>query len=370
MTTYPRGSAAQLSAQFREFAPSGPLVNIADISITVVPLLGGDPVLAPTSAGIINTTTGIYAFVWLIPSDLAPGRYVVIWSGNDLGTGDPVSAAEEITVNYTNSGASGDGPCNWIIDTSCVPEWDALPAASQETGYHLATYQMWALTGRRFGQCEITVQPCRPRRDLPLYLTFPVPGAGFYGGYGGSGGFGPVLESGTWYNRCWGGCRCAARCEVDLDGPTTTAAVQSVTVRGELVDPSAYQIQNNYLLVRTDGHCWPTCVDYSKQDPPEFTVTYLRGEELGPALQLMTGKLAYEYALACEGSEECRLPTRLQSLSRQGVSVQVSPGNTYLDFGMTQIAEIDQLIIALNPNRLTERPMVLSPDRPRPRMVT
>lgn len=262
-----------------------------------------------------------------------------------------------------------DGPCNWEIDTSCIEDWEDIPVHAQEVGFHLATLQLWALTGRRFGQCEVTVQPCRQRKRLPLYQAFPVPGWGFYGSAGVGGG-GPVIIDGTWYNMCGNGCRCRARCEIDLDGPTSTAGVLEVTVRGEVVDPSAYQIQNNYLLVRTDAGCWPTCVDYSKQDPPEFTVTYLRGEELPPALQIAGGLLAYQYALACINDERCVLPTRLQSMSRQGVSIQVAPGNSYLDFGMTQIAEVDQIVIALNPNRQTERPRVLSPDRPRPRMVT
>lgn len=265
---------------------------------------------------------------------------------------------------------AADGPCNWDINTGCVEGWDELPATAQLIGYNLATFQLWALTGRRYGQCEITVQPCQERRKLPLYLTYPVPGVGFYGGYGGSGGFGPVIEDGTWYNRCWSGCRCKARCETALDGPTTTAGILEVTVKGEVIDPAAYQVQDNYQLVRIDGQCWPTCVDYSKQDPPEFTVTYLRGDEVPDVLEIAGGILANEYALACISSDDCRLPTRLQSLSRQGVSVQVAASTTYLDFGMTQIAEVDQVVIALNPYRLTERPRVLSPDRPRPRQVT
>lgn len=262
-----------------------------------------------------------------------------------------------------------DGPCDWTIDTGCVPGWDDLPAGAQAVGYNLATYQMWALTGRRFGQCEITVQPCRQRKRLPLYQAFPVPGWGFYGSVGVGGG-GPVIIDGTWYNMCGQGCRCKARCEVELEGPTTTADVLEVTVKGEVVDPSAYQIQNNYLLVRTDHGCWPTCVDYSKQDPPEFTVTYRRGEPLFDALQNATGILAYEYALACVEDDRCRLPARLQSMSRQGVSVQVSIGTQYLDFGMTGLAEVDQLVININPYRMAERPQVLSIDRPKPRMVT
>ena len=262
-----------------------------------------------------------------------------------------------------------DGPCDWDIDTSCVPFWDELTPAAQEVGYHLSTLTLWALTGRRFGQCEITVQPCMERRRWPLYEVFPVPGYG--GGGAGIGAAYPYILDGSWYNRgCGGGCQCRARCEVALDGPTTTAGVLEVLVHGEVVDPSAYQIQNGYLLVRIDGQCWPGCVDYSKQDPAAFVVRYLRGEELVAGLQMAAGILAGEYALSCDGDDRCRLPARLTSLTRQGVSVQVATINSYMDLGLTEIPEVDRIVVVLNPYQQMSRAQVFSVDRPRPRMVT
>lgn len=265
-----------------------------------------------------------------------------------------------------------DGPCNWSLNTSCCSDWDSFEPATQEIAYSLATLTLWAATGRRFGRCEITVQPCRQRKNLPLYQAFPVPAFGY--GYGNSDGylmpFSPYILDGTWYNGCWGGCSCRASCEIALDGPTTTAGVLSVKVNGEVVDPAAYQIQNNYLLVRIDGMCWPSCVDYSDQTPPAFEVTYLRGDEEPSALQIAGGILACEFAKACIGDDGCRLPSRLQALSQQGVSVTVGPFNDYLDLGMTDIPEVDRVIVALNPFRQQERSRVYSPDRPHPRMVT
>jgi len=262
-----------------------------------------------------------------------------------------------------------DGPCNWTLDTSCCEGWDDFSPVAQEVGYTLATLTLWAATGRRFGRCEITVQPCRQRRNLPLYQVFPVPAWG-YGPSEGIGWMGPYILNGEWFNSCWGGCTCRASCEIALDGPTTTDGILEVTTHGDVVDPSAYVVMNNYLLVRTDGHCWPSCINYSHQDPPEFTVTYLRGEEEPAALQLVGGLLACEFAKACEGDDTCRLPSRLQALSQQGVSVTVSPFSEYLDLGLTDIPEVDRVIVALNPYRQVERSRVYSPDRPQPRMVT
>lgn len=371
MTNYAQGSTAVLSAQFREFAPDGPLTNVNNLTITIVPLLGGAAVLATTSVGITNPATGVYGYPWFVPFNVAPGQYVVIWEGDDVGTGDPVTATEQIGVTLPNATGGGvDSPCGWDIDTSCVTNWDDLPEAAQTVGYHLSTLMLWALTGRRFGQCEIVVQPCMERRRWPLYETFPVPSYGG-GGAGGYGGFFPYILDGSWFNGgCGGGCRCRARCEVALDGPTNTASIVEVTVNGVVVDPAAYQIQNGYLLVRTDGQCWPGCIDYSKQDPAAFTVTYLRGEELPAGLQIAAGILAGEFAMSCAGDDNCRLPARLTSLTRQGVSVQVATINSYLDLGMTEIPEVDAIVVALNPYRQTERSRVYSLDRPRPRMVT
>lgn len=373
MTSYARGTVAVLSAEFREYAPNGPLTNVNSISITVIPLLGGTAALATTSVGITNPSTGIYGFSWSIPDSLDAGQYVIIWSGTIIGLGTVVQATEQITITYQNVTSNVDGPCNWTIDTSCCAvDWASFTPAQQEIGYYLATMTLWAATGRRFGQCEIAVQPCRQRKQLPLYQAFPVPAFGF--GVGNSDGylmpFSPYILDGEWFNGCWGGCTCRASCEIALDGPTTSAGVLSVMVDGVLVPSSAYQIQNNYLLVRIDGQCWPTCVDYSQQDPPAFQVTYLRGNEEPRALQIAAGTLACEFARACAGDEGCRLPSRLQALSQQGVSVTVSPFSDYLDLGMTDIPEVDRIIVALNPFRQQERSRVYSVDRPHPRMVT
>lgn len=373
MASYPRGTTAALSAEFREFAPDGPLTNVNDISITIVPLLGGDAALPQTSVGITNPATGIYGYAWAIPPFLTTGDYVVTWSGTDINTGEPVQAAEQIAVTFQSVTSDLDGPCNWTIDTSCCAvDWESFTPEQQEVGYFLATTTLWAATGRRFGQCEITVQPCRPRRQLPLYEAFPVPAFGY--GAGNADGylmpFSPYILDGQWFNGCWGGCTCRASCEIALDGPTTTASVLSVMVDGLLVPTSAYQIQNNHLLVRIDGQCWPTCVNYSEQNPPAFQVTYLRGNEVPRALQIAAGTLACEFARACAGDAECRLPSRLQALSQQGVSVTVSPFNDYLDLGMTDLPEVDRIIVAYNPFRQQERSRVYSPDRLHPRMVT
>ena len=68
--------------------------------------------------------------------------------------------------------------------------------------------------------------------------------------------------------------------------------------------------------------------------------------------------LACEFTKACAG-EKCRLPARVTSVARQGVSMEF--GSTMWENG-TGIKEVDAYIHSLNPNGLTIPPMVWTPD--------
>lgn len=226
---------------------------------------------------------------------------------------------------------------------------------------------MWAATGRRYGPCTITVQPSAPSRPDPLYQTFPVgPGNGLLS---------PVIEGGQWYNRPYiggeGTCCTSAHCEVALEGPTTKAQVTSVTVDGVVVDADSYVVMDGYLLVRTDGACWPACVNYRDQSPAAFTVTYGRGLAIPPAVQGAFERLACELAKACTGAA-CALPQRMTRLTRQGVEIELEQVDTDTPGGLllTGIKDVDDVIRAVNPHRLTAPPVVMSLDLPAPRRLT
>jgi len=221
---------------------------------------------------------------------------------------------------------------------------------------------LWAATGRRYGQCEITVEPCSRPED-PLYVTYPLAEVGS------APAGGPYISGGVWHNSCGGGsCGCAGRCEVALAGPTSTAAVTSVTVAGVAVAAGAYVVYDGYLLTRVDGECWPTCRDYS--DPSTaFSVTYLRGDPIPDHIQSAYERLACELAAACTGGD-CALPQRVRSMTRQGVEIQMVDLADEAGRIRTGIAVVDQIIESANPRGLQQRPTVLSLDLPAPRMVT
>lgn len=253
------------------------------------------------------------------------------------------------------------GPCNWTIDTTCCQGWDEFTPETQKAATDYAELILWAATGRRFGLCELTVRPCGRAHGTVLPLW----------------GVGTFLSQGFWLPftfphggllrncGCRNFCNCKPCCEAYLPGPVDS--VIEVIVDGVVVDPGTYEVQDRHWLVRTNDECWPECPDMASNEA--FEVTYIVGEPVPAALAVATGVLACEFARACAG-QDCRLPGRLQFIARQGVTAQMVDLDRLMDRGLTGLAEVDQVIAALNPHAIKARPRVWSPDRPMPRTVT
>lgn len=253
-----------------------------------------------------------------------------------------------------------NGPCEWDIDSGCCTNWDDYPPEVQERATNFASLIMWAATGRRYGLCEITVRPCGRTRTSKMPLWG-------WGSYWLGGVWYPYIgQDGLWRNcGCHGFCNCRPQCEAYLPGPVNS--ITEVILDGEVLDATNYEVQDHSWLVRVDGECWPECPDMAADEA--FEVTYLRGEAIPPALSDAAGTVACEFAKACSG-QECRLPGRLQFITRQGVTAQMVDVDRLMDRNLTGLLEVDQVIAALNPNGLHSRPRVMSPDLPMPRMVT
>lgn len=235
-----------------------------------------------------------------------------------------------------------------------------------------ANFTLWAATGRQFGLCEMTIRPCgRQCNDCP---------SGWY--WDGNGTWTPYIWNGSWHN-CWCGssgpggcCTCDPACQVYLPGPVYS--VTSVRVDGASVPPSGADGMFNYFvldqqwLIRTDTEaCWPMCADQnlSPGDPDAFEVTYLRGLPVPNVVADAAMTYACEFAKACLG-QACRLPSRVTSISRQGVNISLVDINDVLKNGLTGIWEVDQVIMAINPYGLRGRTRLWSPDMPDGRQVT
>jgi hypothetical protein len=97
----------------------------------------------------------------------------------------------------------------------------------------------------------------------------------------------------------------------------------------------------------------------------EHAVTYLHGAPPPPAGVAAAAELGAQIALQRLGSGRCRLPARVSTVSRQGVTVAVLDPLEHLDKGLTGLPDVDVWVASVNPGRLRRRPRVWSPDTSR-----
>lgn len=255
------------------------------------------------------------------------------------------------------------GPCDWpIAYPGCTPgepipePLSSLPASGMVE--QMAVSYLWNWTGKNYGVCTHTVRPCR--QDC-------MDGVSSWNGSGPYTGVGtpwtPVIVDGLWFNVgcgvCGDRCGCDGHAPLRLPGPV--ADVQAVIEDGAVLDPATYRVDNNTLLVRTDGRAWSPC---------GLEITYGIGVAVPEGGQVAAGVLANELAKAACGDKSCGLPQRVQTITRQGVSIAMLDAFDDIDKGHTGIWLIDSWIASVT--RAPLRARVLSPDVPRqsPRRTT
>lgn len=265
---------------------------------------------------------------------------------------------------------NGSGPCTWpdVGELLCCEDWDSYSPELQLQAATYAKMVLWAATARQYGLCELTVRPCG---------RYCEGGGGWDGAYyDGYGTWVPYIWNGEWKN-CWCGagagcCTCQPDCQVYLPGPVHS--VTAVRVGGESLNVTGGGIfvLDQQWLVRVDtDKCWPKCgnQNLAPGDPNAFEVTYLRGLPVPAALAYAYGALSCEYAKACLGLP-CRLPGRVSSISRQGVTVSMVDVSELLRNNLTGLWDIDSVIISLNPQGLKGQSRFWSPELQDPRQIT
>lgn len=260
-------------------------------------------------------------------------------------------------------------PCDWPL---AAIDCDAL--ADLDYGVELdiiemATAYLWNWTGRQFGLCDLTLRPCR--RDCP-----DTPGL-YYGASGTPtstlvGPWRPVLIDGDWTNLTCGRCRDVCGCDrpstIRLPGPVH--AVGDVTIDGAILAPSAYRVDNRGVLVRQDGGTWPLCqkVGLPAGEVGTWSVEYTRGVPVPSGGQVAAAKLACEMAKAVVSPKDCGLPQRIQTVTREGVTVGFVDTFEGIEHGHTGIWLIDSWVSSVV--RRPRRARVLSPDTMAARSTT
>lgn len=233
--------------------------------------------------------------------------------------------------------------CTWPVDRTCLPDANApTDRVGMQAAVDAAVEVLWSLTGRQFGCCPVIVRP-RPQ--------VPTDGVQITGGYA-------VLDAGVWRNVVCGGTATV----IDLPGPVCD--VVEVTLGGEVLPTTDYQLEGTRLYRLGDAQ-WPEQdMNLPLGEPGTWSVTYEQGSPPPAGAGKMVGILALEFWNACS-TGKCKLPRRVQTVSRQGVTYQkVDPTDIY-EKGATGLSEVDLWVSAVNPHRHRQAPAVSSPDWPR-----
>lgn len=268
------------------------------------------------------------------------------------------------------------GPCNWQVSYAACAGCTTLNGMSVEDKAmveDMATEFLWNWTLKAFGVCDVVVRPCR--QDCSQLSTFWGNGPYGHGSLGGGPWPNPQLVGGAWTNVSCGfcpqdDCSCSGSRLMTLKLPGPISSVSEVTIDGAVLLAANYRVDNHSLLVRLDGLPWPRCQDMSL--PPSeagtFQISYERGRQVPVGGQTAAGLLACEMAKALCRDASCALPARLQSITRQGVTMAVLDDFKDVSEGRTGIWLIDSWVASIV--KPPARSQVFSVDVPRPKYRT
>jgi len=139
-------------------------------------------------------------------------------------------------------------------------------------------------------------------------------------------------------------------------------SVNSTTSNRSTVNAAEYFVEDRMSLRSRAGAHWNYCQDVE--------VTYVYGTnppEMGRRAAIV---LANELLNARVRPGECKLPARVSSVSRQGVSMSMLDPQDFLKDGRTGLYEVDLFLKAVNPDKARKRARVFSPDLPSGRRIT
>jgi hypothetical protein len=235
----------------------------------------------------------------------------------------------------------------------CV-DWTGVNPAATGQAVAASSEWLWALSGRQFGSCPVLLRPCRD--DCPI----------------GSGGW--WWDGWSWpadrytpgwlgfaCGSCAGPCSCSSMSSIRFRHPVQ--AVTTVLIDGVELPASGYALYDGNRLVRVDG-TWPACQDWQVpvSGAGAWSVTVVYGFPVPQLGELAMGEAAREFGLACTTGATCRLPSRVSSVVRQGVTQNFATLKELIDAGATGLPIVDQFIDAVNPGRIRQRVGIWNPD--------
>lgn len=259
----------------------------------------------------------------------------------------------------------GYGPGDWPVSYSACEDLkeyldEAGRPEQQDTFEAMATQLLWEWTGRRFGTDIVSLrpEPLAGHRQ-PTYRGTPYLRSTFA----------PVRLGGALHDVvcgvCGPVCVCAHGCR-SIVLPGNVYRVHQIRIDGRVLPSDAYRVYNRSTVVLTGRTSspgtevpavFPQVQDLSRDVTEEGTweIRYSRGVPVPEGGQIAAGVLALELAKAACMDRDCALPARLQSVTRQGVTVQVQDEFDDMQEGRTGIWLVDSWVASIRKPRQVAR---------------
>jgi hypothetical protein len=148
---------------------------------------------------------------------------------------------------------------------------------------------------------------------------------------------------------------------IKLRGRPVTKIHTIRTRSGDIVDPSSYYLVDHSTIQAAAGVPWTPC---------NIEITYSYGNYPPTSGKMAARTLAIEFAKLWSGDDDCALPQRVTSISRQGVSYTLLDSQDFIEELKTGIYAVDLFLKSVNPDKARARSRVFSPDVPRARRYT
>lgn len=218
-----------------------------------------------------------------------------------------------------------------------------------DDGLQVASQILYELTGRRWpGVCTETIRPCG-------YRTTDAWGAAGQGWCG-------CLSSRT--------CGCRQLSELRLPNHPAIE-VTAVKIDGATVDFDRYRIDDYRWLVylpesdTAERQSWPCCqrIDLPDTDEDTWSVTYTYGQEPPLGGVKAAASLGCQLALGWQPETvgQCRLPKRVTTVTRQGITLGViDPLSLFAD-GLTGLPEVDLWVQSIRLGQQRRQAAVMVP---------
>lgn len=129
---------------------------------------------------------------------------------------------------------------------------------------------------------------------------------------------------------------------------------------GRIVDPANYYLVDHSTIQAKAGTSWAPC---------NIEVTYSYGAPPPASGKAAARVLAKEFIKLWSGDDDCMLPQRVTSVSRQGVNYTILDNQDFVEEMRTGLYVVDLFLKSVNPDKARAKARVFSPDVPRARRM-